>query len=67
VPRVVDPAVAQVPGVDLRTVDDLGDLVRDATARRLGEVPRVEAIVRSEAARAYEQFRARAARRAAIA
>jgi glutamyl-tRNA reductase len=65
VPRVIDPAVADVPGVSLRTVDDLGEFVRVSAARRAAEIPRVERIVRDEAQRAYDQFRTRAARRLA--
>lgn len=62
VPRAVDPAVAGVEGVTLRTVDDLGDIARESLARRVQEVPRVEAIAHDEAARAWAQTRARAAR-----
>jgi glutamyl-tRNA reductase len=65
VPRVIAPAVADIPGVSLRTVDDLGEFVRASAARRAAEVPRVERIVRDEAQRAYDQFRTRAARRLA--
>src|SRR6185369_1208479 len=54
VPRAIDPAVAAWPGVTLRTVDDLGDLARRATARRLSEVPHAERIADEEAARAYQ-------------
>jgi len=61
-PRAVDPDAAAVPGVTVRTIDDLGDVARASLARRLGEVPRVEAICRDEAARAHRLFRARAAR-----
>lgn len=61
VPRVLDPALASVEGVTLRTVDDLGDIVRESTSRRLAEIPRVEAIVADEAARAYGRFRLREA------
>jgi glutamyl-tRNA reductase len=63
VPRAIDPALAEVPGVTLRTVDDLGDIVRASTSRRLAEVPRVETIVLDEARRAYGQFRERVGRR----
>jgi glutamyl-tRNA reductase len=65
VPRVVDPALAGRPGISLHTVDDLGDIVRESTARRLGEVPNVEAIARDEAQRAYDRFRARLERASA--
>lgn len=65
VPRVVDPAVEHVPGARLRTVDDLGDVVRESIARRAREIPRVERIVADEAARTYQQFIARRDRRIA--
>jgi glutamyl-tRNA reductase len=63
VPRIIDPAVADVRGISLRTVDDLGEFVRASAARRAAEIPNVERIVRDEARRAYDQFRTRAARR----
>jgi glutamyl-tRNA reductase len=56
VPRVVDPAVAEVPGVRLHTVDDLGDVVRESVSRREREIPAVERIVADEAARTYRQL-----------
>jgi len=59
VPRVIDPSLAAFSNVTLRTVDDLGDIVRESAARRLKEVPRVEAIVEGEARRAYDAFKAR--------
>jgi glutamyl-tRNA reductase len=59
VPRALDPALASWPGVTLRTLDDLGDLARRTTARRLAEVPRAEAIAREEAARAFGHLAAR--------
>jgi glutamyl-tRNA reductase len=64
VPRAVSADVALVAGVTLRSVDDLGDIARESLARREQEIPRVEAIAHDEAARAYEQFRVRAARSA---
>ena len=62
VPRAVDPAVAGLNSVTLRTVDDLGDIARESLARRVQEIPRVEALAHDEAARAWAQTRARAAR-----
>ncbi len=59
VPRAVDPAAAGIEGVLLSAIDDLGDVVRRSVARRASEVPRVEAIVRFEARRAYARFDAR--------
>jgi len=62
VPRAIDPAIARVGGVRLRTVDDLGDIARASLDRRAEAVPLVEAIARDESARAFVQFRSRAAR-----
>jgi glutamyl-tRNA reductase len=56
VPCVVHPAVAEVAGVRLHSVDDLGDVVRESVRRREREIPAVERIVADEAARAYRQF-----------
>jgi len=50
-PRVLDPALAEVERVTLKTVDDLGDIVRQSTARRLGEIPGVERIIDDEVSR----------------
>jgi glutamyl-tRNA reductase len=67
-PRAIDPAVADVDGAVLRTVDDLGDVVAEVAARRRREVPGAEAIVRDEAVRTYDRFLSRARRqRAAVA
>ncbi len=68
-PRVVDPAVAELAGVTLHTVDDLGDVVRASLERRVREMPRAADIVASEAARAYATFVAacRDRRRSAVA
>jgi glutamyl-tRNA reductase len=62
VPRAVDPDVAALDGVTLRTVDDLGDIARESLARRAHAVPFAEAIAHDEATRICEQLRARAAR-----
>jgi glutamyl-tRNA reductase len=62
VPRAVDPGVAALDGVTLRTVDDLGDIARESLARRAHAVPFAEAIAHDEAIRICEQLRARAAR-----
>jgi glutamyl-tRNA reductase len=61
-PRAVDPAVSDVPGVTLETVDDLGDVVRESVRRREREIPAVERIVADESARTYQRFRRRADR-----
>jgi len=59
VPRALDPAIAALPGVTLRTVDDLGEVVRESVARRRREIPKVERIAHEEAVRAYAQFQRR--------
>jgi glutamyl-tRNA reductase len=66
VPRAVDPDVALIPGVDVRTVDDLGDLARASVVRRAREVPLVEAIAHDEARRAYRRVTARRRRTAQL-
>ncbi len=65
VPRGIEAAAADLEGVTVRTIDDLGDIARASLARRAEEIPRVEALAREEAHRACEQLRARARRRAA--
>jgi glutamyl-tRNA reductase len=67
-PRVVDPAVSDVAGVTLHSVDDLGDVVRETVRRREREIPAVERILAEESARTYRQFVERRKRsRAAVA
>jgi glutamyl-tRNA reductase len=56
VPRVVDPAVADLAHVRLHTVDDLGDVVRASLGRRTREIPHAERILTGEAARTYGRF-----------
>ncbi|MDQ4025897.1 MAG: glutamyl-tRNA reductase, partial [Actinomycetota bacterium] len=48
VPRNVDAAVVEVPGVSLRYIDALREVTGAATATRLGELPKVERIVSEE-------------------
>lgn len=48
VPRDVDPGVRSVPGVVLRDIDDLGEVVATSIGTRLKEVSRVEAIIAEE-------------------
>lgn len=55
-PRVIEPASANVPGVRLFSVDDLGDIAAQSAKQRAREVPLVEAIARDEARRAYAKF-----------
>lgn len=48
VPRDVDPATAEVPGVILRDIDDLGSVVQNNKGSRLEEVSSVEEIITRE-------------------
>jgi glutamyl-tRNA reductase len=48
VPRDVDPAVAELPGVVLRDIDDLRGVVEGNVGARLGEVGRVEELIAEE-------------------
>lgn len=50
VPRDVDPAAGDVPGVVLRDIDDLGTVVQNDRGSRLVEVSEVEEIVAAEVA-----------------
>jgi glutamyl-tRNA reductase len=59
VPRAVDPEVGETAGVTLRSVDDLGEIATQSATRRAREVPRVEAIARDEARRAYAKLQRR--------
>jgi glutamyl-tRNA reductase len=51
VPRDVDPAARELPGVELHTIDDLRGLVDRALARRQAELPQAHAILESEVQR----------------
>jgi glutamyl-tRNA reductase len=48
VPRDVDPAVAELPGVVLRDIDDLRGVVEGNVGARMGEVGRVEELIAEE-------------------
>lgn len=48
VPRDVDPAVGDLPGVVLRDIDDLRGVVEGNLGARLGEVGRVEELIADE-------------------
>ncbi len=50
VPRDVEPAVADLPGVTLFDVDDLMGTLDEALSARVAEVPQVEAIIAEEVA-----------------
>ncbi len=51
VPRDVDPAVGELPGVVLRGIDDLRGVVESSVGSRLGELGKVEEIVDAEVTR----------------
>jgi glutamyl-tRNA reductase len=48
VPRDVDPAVGELPGVHLYDLEHLGNHLNNSLARRHDETPAVEAILRQE-------------------
>jgi glutamyl-tRNA reductase len=48
VPRDVEPEVADVPGVVLRDIDDLKEVVEAGFGSRLGEVSKVESLIAEE-------------------
>jgi glutamyl-tRNA reductase len=48
VPRDVDPAVAELPGVVLRDIDDLRGVVENGVGARMGEIGRVEELIAEE-------------------
>ncbi len=50
VPRDIDPAVREIPGVHLFDADDLSGSLDDGLAARRNEIPRVERIVAEEMA-----------------
>jgi glutamyl-tRNA reductase len=55
VPRDVEPAAAEIPGVELRAIDGIRSVVDQHLAGRLAHVPAVEAIADDEAVR-YAQW-----------
>ncbi len=57
VPRDVDPAVRELPGVHLFDIDDLRSVARENLNARRAEVQRVEAIVDEEVDRFFEWLR----------
>jgi glutamyl-tRNA reductase len=61
VPRDVDPAVAGLAGVELRTLDDLDRVVERALVRRRGELPAAQAALSVEVARFTDWLRRREA------
>ena len=62
IPRNIDPAVGQVAGVSLITVDDLGDIVTETVQRRCGAVSQVDGIIHQKT----EEFYYKIARNRAV-
>ncbi len=60
-PRDVDPAVSGLAGVEMRTLDDLEQVVERALVRRRGEAPAAQAVLRVEVARFTDWLRRREA------
>jgi glutamyl-tRNA reductase len=58
VPRDVDPAVGDLPGVFLYNIDDLQAVVQTNLAHRRKEIPKAEAIINQEMAAFMSWFRA---------
>jgi glutamyl-tRNA reductase len=59
VPRDIDPAVADLPGVTLLNMDDIGRFVAARAAERRAEIPAVELIVAQEVDRFNSSLAAR--------
>jgi glutamyl-tRNA reductase len=55
-PRNVDTAVAQLPGISLFDIDDLQATLDESLAVRQAEIPQVEAIIAQEAAMLHTQL-----------
>jgi glutamyl-tRNA reductase len=60
-PRAIDPGCAALPGVEVRDLTALEDLVERNRAGREREIPRAEAVVAREL-RAYERYAGGSAR-----
>ena len=60
VPRDIDPAAAQIPGVALHAIDAIQRVVDATLSRRIAEIPRVERLVDDELARFDTWRRSRA-------
>jgi glutamyl-tRNA reductase len=59
-PRDIDPAVAEIPGVCLHDLDDLQHVIETSLAERQANVPAVEAIIEHELALFWSDYQARA-------
>jgi glutamyl-tRNA reductase len=56
IPRNIEPAVGQVAGVSLITVDDLGDIVAETVQRRNGALNQVDGIVHQKVEEFYSRI-----------
>ncbi|OGX40942.1 MAG: glutamyl-tRNA reductase, partial [Omnitrophica WOR_2 bacterium RIFCSPLOWO2_12_FULL_50_9] len=56
IPRNIDPAVGQVAGVSLITVDDLGDIVAETVERRSGAFSQVDGIIHQKVEEFYSKI-----------
>ncbi|HZK75641.1 MAG TPA: glutamyl-tRNA reductase [Candidatus Kapabacteria bacterium] len=56
VPRDIDPAIAELPNVFLKDIDDLRTIVDRNAERRQQEIPKAEAIIEEELARFLESL-----------
>lgn len=61
VPRDIDPAASDLPGVHLHNIDDLHDIVRSTLHERAMVLPTIQAMIEVETARYAEWLRARSA------
>ena len=59
VPRDIDPAIAELPGVYLHNVDDLQAVVRTTLGERQSALPEIEAMIEAETARFVEWLASR--------
>lgn len=56
IPRNIDPDIAQIPNVELLTVDDLGNLVEESIRQRMNAVDGVRGIVEQKMAAFYQKM-----------
>ena len=59
-PRDVDPAIGQIPGVCLHDLDDLQHVIEASFETRRANIPAVEHIIEHELALFWGDYRARA-------
>lgn len=59
VPRDVDPAVGQLPGVCLHDIDDLQHVIEENLAERTANIPAVEGLIEHEQAIFWREYQAR--------